>query len=75
MERVVARKIESFTIDVKKMAMSVELEQRIETFLEELIYLNPHSEYKVIQQIKKEKKENLFGKITKERHERNQKEE
>jgi hypothetical protein len=63
----IAKKIDFFTADMKRMAISQEAEQRIETFLEELIYINPYSEFQ-IEQAKQEKRELLKGKIVKDSH-------
>ena len=43
----ILKKVEYFTSSMKKMALSPEAEHRIEAFLEELIYINPHSEFTV----------------------------
>ena len=47
------------------MTMSAEVEQRVETFLEELLYLNPYSEFQVLEEAKVEERGIHQGKIKK----------
>lgn len=59
----ITKKIETFTEDMKKMTLSQQVELRIEAFLEELIYINPYSEFQIAEQIKQEKRDLAKGKI------------
>lgn len=45
--------------------MSADVEQRMESFLEELLYLNPYSEFKVLEEVKTEERGTHQGKIKK----------
>jgi hypothetical protein len=46
--------------------MSTDVEAKIESFLEELLYLNPYSEFHILDKIKQEQREVHHGKIRRE---------
>ena len=41
--RMIMKKIDYFTADMKRISISQEAELRVEAFLEELVYINPQS--------------------------------
>jgi hypothetical protein len=59
------RKIDYFTNDLKKLSMSSDVEERVESFLEELLYLNPYSEFHVLDRVKQDQRQDQTGKIRK----------
>ena len=65
MNKIIVKKIEYFTNDLKRLSMSVDVEQRVESFLEELLYLNPYSEFHILDETKQEERGTQQGKIKK----------
>lgn len=64
--QIIAKKVEDFTNDLKKMTISQQAENRIEAFLEELLYINPYSEFQIIEQFKQDKRHHAEGRIRRE---------
>jgi hypothetical protein len=46
--------------------MSSDVEERVESFLEELLYLNPYSEFHISDRVKQDQRHDQTGKIKKE---------
>ena len=65
LNKIIVKKVEHFTNDLRRLAMSADVEQRVETFLEELLYLNPYSEFHVLEEAKAEERGTHQGKIRK----------
>ena len=58
--------MQSFTLEMKALSMSQEVETKIEGFLEEMLYLNPFSEIHILEQFRSSKRNKEYGKIKRE---------